>query len=189
KLSEQPSTESQVITPKPTDRKPEPVRPNERRQEPSKPQGTQVRILSPRPGVKVTPAPPAPKPTVTPIKTDYRKPSDSREVRGRAQTGNFSIGSVAKGPAPEPSAHKPLTVYVPQDTGRPKGRNTRKNKRGGPGDFAQKHEEGKQFGQHRDRFTAAQPKLKPVFTELRPVKLIEGATVKDFSEKLEIKPK
>jgi translation initiation factor IF-2 len=35
----------------------------------------------------------------------------------------------------------------------------------------------------------AQPKTKPVFTEFKSIKLVEGATVKDFSEKLEIKPK
>src|SRR5262249_54708318 len=85
--------------------------------------------------------------------------------------------------------HKPLTVYVPQDTGRPKGRH--KGKKRTAGDFIQGHEEGKIFEQQqRGKFTpAVQPKLKPVFQELRPIKIIEGATVKDFSEKLEIKPK
>jgi translation initiation factor IF-2 len=34
-----------------------------------------------------------------------------------------------------------------------------------------------------------QPKAKPVFTELRPIKLVEGATVKDFSERLDVKAK
>jgi translation initiation factor IF-2 len=37
--------------------------------------------------------------------------------------------------------------------------------------------------------TVVQPKQRPVFTELRPIKLIEGTTLKDFSEKLEVKPK
>jgi translation initiation factor IF-2 len=34
-----------------------------------------------------------------------------------------------------------------------------------------------------------QPKAKPVFTEFRPLRLIEGTTVKEFSEKLDVKPK
>jgi len=34
-----------------------------------------------------------------------------------------------------------------------------------------------------------QPKTKPVFTEFRPLRLIEGTTVKEFSEKLDVKPK
>jgi translation initiation factor IF-2 len=37
--------------------------------------------------------------------------------------------------------------------------------------------------------TVIQSKQRPVFTELRPIKLIEGTTLKDFSEKLEVKPK
>jgi translation initiation factor IF-2 len=37
--------------------------------------------------------------------------------------------------------------------------------------------------------TVVQPKAKPVFTELRPLKLIEGTTVKEFSEKLDVKAK
>jgi translation initiation factor IF-2 len=36
---------------------------------------------------------------------------------------------------------------------------------------------------------AVPAKTKPVFTELRQAKLVEGATVKDFSEKLDVKPK
>jgi translation initiation factor IF-2 len=37
--------------------------------------------------------------------------------------------------------------------------------------------------------TIVQPKPKPVFTELRPLKLVEGTTLKDFAEKLEVKAK
>ncbi len=201
---EQQTIESQAAaqttaTPAAVDRRPPPAQPidrrpqpPERRPEPGRPQGTQVRPLSPRPGVRVTPAPPpsSARPTVTPIKTEYRRPTNTRDVRGRAQTGNFSPAAAPKGLATEATPHKNLTVYVPQQDNRPKGRNTGRNKRRGPGDFAQKHEEGKTFEQQqRGRFSAVLPKPKLVFTELRSVKLIEGATVKDFSEKLEIKPK
>lgn len=37
--------------------------------------------------------------------------------------------------------------------------------------------------------TVIQSKQRPVFTELRAIKLIEGTTLKDLSEKLEVKPK
>ena len=33
------------------------------------------------------------------------------------------------------------------------------------------------------------PKQRPVFVELRSLKVVEGITVKDFAEKIEIKPK
>ncbi|WP_058866600.1 translation initiation factor IF-2 [Chloracidobacterium thermophilum] len=40
-----------------------------------------------------------------------------------------------------------------------------------------------------DRFTAAPPKLKPVFTELKPVTVVEGTTLKELAEKIDVKPK
>jgi translation initiation factor IF-2 len=89
----------------------------------------------------------------------------------------------------EPSVSKPRTTYVPQDTGRPRKR-TRRGKRGfgdvgGP-------EEGKhiEVPRHmRGPGTVVQQKAKPVFTELRPIKLVEGTTLKDFAERLEVKAK
>jgi translation initiation factor IF-2 len=87
----------------------------------------------------------------------------------------------------EPTA-KPRTTYVPQDTGRPRKR-TRRGKRGF-GDVGP--EEGKhvEVPRHmRGPGTVVQPKAKPVFTELRPIKLVEGTTLKDFAERLEVKAK
>lgn len=84
--------------------------------------------------------------------------------------------------------HKPRTVYVPQDTGRPRKR-SRRGKRAG----AESGPEESRSLDHSHRggrgAAVTQAKAKPVFTELRPMKLVEGTTVKDFSEKLEIKPK
>jgi translation initiation factor IF-2 len=40
-----------------------------------------------------------------------------------------------------------------------------------------------------DRFTAPPPKLKPVFTELKPVTVVEGTTLKELAEKIDVKPK
>jgi translation initiation factor IF-2 len=133
---------------------------------------SQVRVLRPRPGMTVTP------------------PS------GRGATA-FTTGGAgglrvagAEGVATETGTPKvaPRTTYIPQDTGRPRKR-TRRGKRG-PGEFG--HEEGKHLDvpRHmRGPGTVIQSKQRPVFTELRPIKLIEGTTLKDFSEKLEVKPK
>jgi translation initiation factor IF-2 len=149
---------------------------------PARPQGTQVRILNPRPGVTMAPPPPKPAtlPKVTPL--PYKRQADTGR---RPQAAS---GSAAPGVAPDATAPKaPLTTYVPQDTGRGRKR-TRRGKRG-PGEFG--HEEGKHLDvpSHLRGRAPVQQKTKPVFTELRSIKLMEGTTVKDFSEKLELKPK
>jgi translation initiation factor IF-2 len=135
---------------------------------------TQVRVLRPQPGM--TPVPP------------------SARISAQAATGaGTGIGATAMpepGAMPESPSPKPSTrtTYIPQDTGRPRKR-TRRGKRG-PGEFGP--EEGKhvEAPRHvRGGGTVVQPKAKPVFTELRPIKLVEGATVKDFSERLDVKAK
>jgi translation initiation factor IF-2 len=148
---------------------------------PAKPQGTQVRILRPQPGVTMAPPPAKP---VTPPKvmtSPYKRQPDTG--RKPQATG------AAPGVAPDGTAPKaPLTTYVPQDTGRGRKRTRRGGKRG-PGEFG--HEEGKHLDvpSHLRGRMPVQQKSKPVFTELRSIKLMEGTTVKDFSEKLELKPR
>jgi len=136
---------------------------------------TQVRVLRPRPGA----------------------PSPAPGVRGAGGAGaGYPAGPGVRtagtegGVATETGvpAARPRTTYVPQDTGRPRKR-TRRGKRG-PGEFG--HEEGKhvELPRHmRGPGTVVQPKARPIFTELRPLKLIEGTTVKEFSEKLDVKAK
>ena len=136
---------------------------------------TQVRVLRPRPGA----------------------PSPPLAARGAGGAGAGYAGGpgvrtagTEGGVATETGvpAARPRTTYVPQDTGRPRKR-TRRGKRG-PGEFG--HEEGKhvELPRHmRGPGTVVQPKARPVFTELRPLKLIEGTTVKEFSEKLDVKAK
>jgi translation initiation factor IF-2 len=136
---------------------------------------SQVRVMRPRPG--------------TPL------PSASRGGSGASYpgaTGAPGVRAVSTegGVATETgvAAARPRTTYVPQDTGRPRKR-TRRGKRG-PGEFG--HEEGRhvELPRHmRGPGTVIQPKARPVFTELRPLKLIEGTTVKEFSEKLDVKAK
>ena len=131
---------------------------------------TQVRVLRPQPGIQA------------------HAPSSSAvsPAPGGRGVGVRTAGTEA--PASTEAPARKLTTYVPQDTGRPRKR-TRRGKRGhgegGP-------EEGKhvEVPRHmRGPGTVIQPKSRPVFTELRPIKLIEGTTLKDFSEKLEVKAK
>jgi translation initiation factor IF-2 len=106
---------------------------------------------------------------------------------GGAQAGALATSAVEvpAGPTPKPTTR---TTYIPEDTGRPR-RRTRRGKRGGPEGA---HEEGRHVDapRHiRGGGSMIQPKAKPVFLELKPIRLIEGATVKDFSERIDVKPK
>lgn len=141
---------------------------------------TQVRVLRPRPG-----APPPQPSTRPPIsgRPAYGGAGTSQGAGVRAVATEGGVAAEAGAPAA-----RPRTTYVPQDTGRPRKR-TRRGKRG-PGEFGQ--EEGKhvELPRHmRGPGTVVQQKQRPVFTELRPLKLVEGTTLKEFSEKLEVKAK
>ena len=136
---------------------------------------TQVRVLRPRPG-----APPSSIAARGTGGAGYTAPAGGVGIRTVGAEGGVATETGV--PA------RPRTTYVPQDTGRPRKR-TRRGKRG-PGEFG--HEEGKhvELPRHmRGPGTVIQPKTKPVFTELRPLRLIEGTTVKEFSEKLDVKAK
>jgi translation initiation factor IF-2 len=156
---------------------------------------------------EISPPEPTAEPLAPPATIGQRPPSQVRVLRPRpgmtsppptrSGASVFSSGgaggvrtAAAEGVATETGVPKvaPRTTYIPQDTGRPRKR-TRRGKRG-PGDFG--HEEGKHLDvpRHmRGPGTVIQPKQRPVFTELRAIKLIEGTTLKDFSERLEVKPK
>src|SRR5262245_61864815 len=141
--------------------------------------GVQVRVLRPQPG--------APPPSAMGGSTVAR-------TAGPARTAGSAVGAVGAAaaepgvvpPAPTPPSSTP---YIPEDTGRPRRRTRRGGKRAGP-------EFGPEEGKHvdvprhlRSQVMPVQAKAKPVFTELRQAKMVEGATVKDFSEKLDVKPK
>ena len=136
--------------------------------------GVQVRVLSPRPG--------ALRPTSV--------GSLGASARPGERVGGPAIGAAVEPGVATPGAKPPSrTTYIPEDTGRPRRRTRRGGKRAGP-EFGP--EEGKHLDSPRhlrSQIMPAQPKTKPVFTELRQARMVEGATVKDFSEKLEVKPK
>jgi translation initiation factor IF-2 len=175
--TEQPITEIVPVAPTPTPAQPEPVRvtpvqPPPPRPAPPRPPAQQVRQLRRLPGAPI--APPAPPAAVVTTPPPGRTPQPRNAAAAEA-TGTDT--------SPKP---KTSTSYVPQDTGRP--RKHRRGRKRGPGEAG--GEEGKKIEMFRpQRGTVVQPKPKPQFTELRSIKLIEGTTVKDFSEKLELKPK
>ena len=130
---------------------------------------TQIRILRRQPDMPA----PTPPPGVA-------ARAGGVQVRG-------AVASVATetptGPTPKPTTR---TTYIPEDTGRPR-RRTRRGKRG-----PETHEEGRHVDAPRHGRPGGGmilPKAKPVFSELKPIRLVEGATVKDFSERLDVKPK
>ncbi len=130
-----------------------------------------VRVLRPRPD-----APAALSPTGAGAGV-YRGTGGFRSVA-------TDVGVTTETPAPTPRTR---TTYVPQDTGRPRKR-TRRGKRPA-GEFG--HEEGKhlELPRHMRGPGTVAPKVRPVFTEMRPLKLVEGTTLKEFSEKLDVKAK
>jgi translation initiation factor IF-2 len=142
--------------------------------------GVQVRPLRLQPGALRAP-------TVRPVGASAARPSERAAgpaVGAAVETGVTTPGVTTPGAKP-PSR----TTYIPEDTGRPRRRTRRGGKRGGT-EFGP--EEGKHIDvpRHlRSQVVPVQARTKPVFTELRQAKMVEGATVKDFSEKLDVKPK
>ncbi len=135
--------------------------------------GTTVRVLTRKPGMEAIQATPPPLPKPLP-------------VPGRPTA---DVTTAETGPVKLP-AH---TTYIPpRDKGRPRG--LRAGARGG--------KKGAREPLSRDRVGVAEggrqnqlPRSgmsgppKRTFTELRAVKLVEGTTLKDFAEKLDLKPK
>jgi translation initiation factor IF-2 len=177
----------------------------------------QVRVLRPtaaalNAGVKIGERAPAPVPTPPPV-----SPRERRERQERSERGGGGGGGGGGRPerddrgarAPVARAERtgtpgetatPQITYIPSPTdarGRGRGRGGRNTARGGKA-----HEGGR--GGRFDRDYIPPPKalsledriagrlsadVATVAGELKPARLIEGSTVKEFAEKLGIKPK
>ncbi|MFL6276665.1 MAG: translation initiation factor IF-2 [Blastocatellia bacterium] len=145
--------------------------------------GQQVRQLRRIPGAVVAP-PPAP-PATTHAGAPGGRLGHMRPGQPGGRPGGPGMRAEAGAPGVAPDGtKKPSTVYIPQDN-RPRKR-TRRGKRG-PGEFGP--EEGKHLDSPRTHRGTIAPKQRPVFAELRALKVVEGITVKDFAEKIEVKPK
>ncbi|HYY58441.1 MAG TPA: translation initiation factor IF-2 N-terminal domain-containing protein, partial [Pyrinomonadaceae bacterium] len=174
------------------------------------PPARQVRVLRPtkaaidagirhgeRAPVPVAPAPPQPP---QPSPRERRERQERAERGERPSRGASGARSEQRGvfePSGTPGeTATPQTVYTPPPSDRRRGRSTRSSARGN-----HKMQEGK-GGRFGDRDYIPPPKtlsledriagrldIATVGTELKPVRLVEGTTVKEFAEKLGIKPK
>ncbi|HEX8070661.1 MAG TPA: translation initiation factor IF-2, partial [Pyrinomonadaceae bacterium] len=167
------------------------------------PPAKQIRMLRPtaaainagvRPGERA-PAPVAPPPT--PRERERRSGREERGGGGGRERNRGGREPVAFTGTPGESA-TPQTLYTPPaDARRPRAR----SRRGGPAPAAGGREGGfRARGGRFDRDYVAPPKaltleqriagsLGGATSELKQVRLVEGSTVKEFAEKLGIKPK
>src|ERR1051325_2936181 len=177
------------------------------------PPARQVRVLRPtqaamnagirhgeRAPVPVAPVPQPPQPSPRERRERQERvergerPSRDRASNARGGGGGERAGFEPSGTPGERAT--PQTVYTPPPSDRRRGRSTRTSARGNH----KMHEGGK--GRFGDRDYIPPPKtlaledriagrldVATIGGELKPVRIVEGSTVKEFAEKLGIKPK
>ncbi len=110
---------------------------------------------------------------------------DSRDGRPAARPPISRTPTTVDTTAP-PTAR---TTYVPPSPSQDRARSGR-GRRGPKGRTEPPRGRDFEKSLHRpDRFTVGGPKLKPVFTEFKPVTVVEGTTLKELAEKIDVKPK
>ncbi len=122
-----------------------------------------IRLAPPRPRLVPTP-PPATAAGKRDEKTDKAKPAEGVHLL--------------------PSGAPQRTTYIPPKDNKHKGRHSARPKPG-PGE---KQEGNLRFPQRRGMGPAPAP-VRAVPIDLKPVRVMEGSTVREFAEKLDIKPK
>jgi translation initiation factor IF-2 len=146
---------------------------------PSSPQGTVVRRLAtptrPAPAPPVAPRP-RPTPSTAPTGRFGRQPV-SREAGREPATAR---GDQGKGVHILPSGAQQVKVYIPPKDQRPQGRHQKRK---------EKEQEGQQRQAPRRIAPYAQPVDRQLPTELRPLRLVEGSSVREFAEKIQAKPR
>ncbi|MEY4168437.1 MAG: hypothetical protein RIR52_2261, partial [Acidobacteriota bacterium] len=146
---------------------------------PPPPGGTVVRKLTPptRPMPTPPPAPPRGRapggaPSGRPGETTrFDRPPQSREPGREAPGRNVHI---------LPSGAQQVKVYIPPKDQRPQGRHQKRKEQEGH----QKNLPRKQVGGHQPSVP-----VPAVPAELKPIRLIEGSTVREFAEKIQAKPR
>lgn len=151
-----------------------------------------------------TPPPPAPPPTLKPVAPPPAAKPGETPARGATNVIRLApprprlvppptaqpaardaktdkTGKPAEGVHLLPSGAPQRTTYIPPKDNKHKGRHGARPKPG-PGE---KQEGNLRFPQRKGNMPAT--KAAPI--ELKPVRVIEGATVREFAEKLEVKPK
>ena len=144
------------------------------------PAGTVVRKLTP---------PTRPMPVAPPVPPRGRTPGGSPQTGRPGEAGRTDRGSQPREAGREapgrnvhilPSGAQQVKVYIPPKDQRPQGRHQKRKEQEGH----QKNLPRKQGGSH--------PVVAPapvVPTELKPIRLIEGSTVREFAEKIQAKPR
>ncbi|MFN0083968.1 MAG: translation initiation factor IF-2 [Blastocatellia bacterium] len=142
--------------------------------------------------IKLAPRAPLPKPapkSVVKAQPPARSASTQRSGERAPQGAAARPGAPREGRDKDvhilPSGAQQRTVYIPPKDQRPKGRNQQRNKEKDKFEEGNKQRQGqrKQAG-----FAPAQAaKLAPV--DLKPIRLVEGSTVREFAEKIEAKPR
>jgi translation initiation factor IF-2 len=141
-------------------------------------QGVFVRsFTAPAPVRRVEPParPPAPSPAV-------RRDGPSAPARSLERSPS------AETPSPDAASQQGRTYIPPRDQQKAKGRRGKGGRVVGSGAARGKQEQERNLG-FRSKSPVAPPAPRPVFTEFKPIKVMEGTTVKELAEKLEVKPK
>jgi translation initiation factor IF-2 len=165
----QPAVETPAAPPAATSPAPTPVLPPPRKAPPAPSSTTNViRLATPKPRPVAPPAAPAPA---------ARGEREGRVVKP-------SEAAAAKGQEVHllPSGAPQRTTYIPPRDTRHKGRHARVRGQ------VEKNQESHQLQRLQPRRSAA-PAVRAVPAELKSVRLVEGSTVREFAEKLELKPK
>ncbi len=124
-------------------------------------------------------APPKPRPVAPPPPAQTRPPQRTPQGREGAKEKE-KPGTVHLLPSGAPQR----TTYIPPKDNKHKGRHTTRPK-ALPGE----KQEGHLRFPNRKQGQVAMPAAKPVPVDLKPIRVMEGSTVREFAEKLDIKPK
>ncbi len=140
------------------------------------PGGTKVIKLAPR-GPMPKPAPPKPQPVPQGkqgVAVGEGKPGQPGQPRGEGKDVHIL-----------PSGAQQRTVYIPPADKRPKGRNQQRSKE------KEKFQEGntQKLAPRRNNAMATAPAMRQAPAELKPIRIVEGSTVREFAEKIEAKPR
>lgn len=134
------------------------------------------------------PSPPSPPPTPSErpggqLRSTTEARTETRDSRPPRAPINRTPSAVDTGVPPTTRA----TYVPPQIPNRATGGRERRGSKGRP-----EPSRGREFEKNfvrPDRLAPSLPKPKPVFTELKPVTVAEGTTVKELAEKIDVKPK
>ena len=140
---------------------------------------------------KLTP-PTRPMPVAPPVPPRGRTPGGSPQTGRPGEAGRTDRGSQPREAGREapgrnvhilPSGAQQVKVYIPPKDQRPQGRHQKRKEQEGQQKQMPKRHGGGGGGHH------AAPSAPVVPVELKPIRLIEGSTVREFAEKIQAKPR